>query len=132
MIVLDTNVVSLIIKSDDRASYYLRRIGGMRPFISFQTLEELWHWAYSRNWGARRKNELERHLERYQVVWPDSGLVDICARLRRQRQAWGRRLERADAWIAATALYLDCPLASHDGDFDDIPQLRLVRASVSD
>ena len=40
----------------------------------------------------------------------------------------GRRLSVADAWIAATALYLGCPLATHDRDFIGIPNLRLITA----
>jgi len=36
-------------------------------------------------------------------------------------------LKSADAWIAATALLLECPLASHDGDFADIPGIELLR-----
>ena len=72
-------------------------------------------------------NDLKQQMDQYEVHWPDDKLVDLCARLRQQRQAAGRRLEIADAWVAATALYLECPLASHDGDFDDIPDLQLIR-----
>jgi predicted nucleic acid-binding protein len=95
-------------------------------FISFKTLEELWFGAYSRGWGRRRRNELARHLDRYEVIWSSPDLVRICARLRSERSAAGQRLEEADAWIAATAILLDCPLMSHDGDFSDIDGLAVV------
>ena len=55
-------------------------------------------------------------------------MVRISARLRSERERAGRRLTTADAWIAATALMLDCPLPSHDGDFSGIPDLELIRA----
>ena len=127
MIVLDSNVVSYIFNGDARASWYAQRIRGLRALISFQTLEELWFGALEKNWGDRRKNELARHLEQYEVVWPDTAMVELCARLRRERQRAGRELTTADAWIAATAISLGCPLAAHDRDFSGIPNLELVQ-----
>jgi predicted nucleic acid-binding protein len=42
-------------------------------------------------------------------------------------QAAGRRIETADAWIAATALLYDAPLVTHNGsDFLGVPGLRLI------
>jgi predicted nucleic acid-binding protein len=54
-------------------------------------------------------------------------MIDICAKLRAERRSAGRELQMADAWIAATALLLDCPLASHDIHFVGIPNLQLIR-----
>ena len=48
-------------------------------------------------------NELTAHLGQYTVIWPNSELVEIAARIRAQREQRGRRLHLADAWIAATA-----------------------------
>lgn len=128
MIVLDTNVVSYIFDRDSRARYYLDQMRGLRPLVSFQTLEELWFGAYRRNWGERRRNELALHLQQYEVVWPNAALVEVSAELRVDRQRAGRALTTADAWIAATALLLDCPLASHDRDFGGISDLQLIQA----
>ena len=127
MIVLDTTVVSYIFNGDARARYYQQRFQGRPLFISFQTLEEQWSGAYQGGWGPRRISELSRYLEEYQVVWPDADLVDISARLRAEGIQAGRELSPQDAWIAATALFLQCPLFSHDGDFQDVPDLELVR-----
>ena len=81
----------------------------------------MWYGAYKAGWGARQKNKLALHLEQYEVVWPDVETADISANLRVEREKAGRRLNTADAWIAATALRLSCPFASDDGDFVDIP-----------
>ena len=129
MIVLDTNVVSYIFSGDDRARYYLDRIRGRRVLISFQTLEELWYGAFAKGWGKRRRGELARHLKQYEIIWTGPELAQACARLRSERKAAGREMNSADAWIAATAILLKCPLASHDGDFSGIPGLELVRSS---
>ena len=129
IVVLDTGVVSFIYRGDGRAHYYEERITGMRPVISFQTLEELYIWPIRNDWGTRRRNELQQHLDLYEVIWPNLELVRLSAELRAERERAGRRLNTADAWIAATALTLGCPLASHDGDFDDISGLEVIKSS---
>ena len=128
-VVVDTTVVSIIHNQDDRAPYYEHRLAGHHSFISFQTLEELWFGAYNDNWGSRRKSKLTEHLSQYDVVWANDELVSISARLRSERRSVGRELKSADAWIAATAILLGCPLAAHDGDFANIPGLRLIRST---
>lgn len=130
-VVLDTSVVSLMFRGDSRAEYYMAQIAGLRSFVSFQTLEEMWFGACAKKWGARRRNDLARHLDQHEVVWPTEELVDICAQLRCVRQSSGRRLKSADAWIAATALMLKCPLASHDRDFSGISDLSLIQAPLT-
>lgn len=127
-VVVDTSVVSIIHNHDDRAPYYERQLAGRRTFISFQTLEELWYGAHKDNWGEKRRTELAQHIEQYHVVWANPELIRLSARLRSDRRSAGRELKSADAWIAATAILLACPLASHDGDFADIPDIKLLRS----
>ena len=127
MIVVDTSVVSLVFNGDPRGHFYLSHMNGQRAVVCFQTIEEMWFGAYKAKWGARQKNQLALHLEQYEVMWPDPETADISASLRVQREMAGRRLNTADAWIAATSLRLSCPLASEDGDFDGISQLCLIR-----
>ena len=127
MIVLDSNVASYIFRDSSEAAYYQEQIEGERALISFQTLEELWFGAYNRAWGERRRTELAKFLQQYEVIFPNAQLADICSRLRAERRSAGREMQVADAWVAATALYLNCPLASHDGDFEGIPNLQLIR-----
>ncbi len=129
MIVLDTSVVSLLFKGHERGDFYLPHITGQRAVLSFQTVEEVWFGAFKAQWGARQRNNLALHLEQYEVVWPDPETADISANLRVERERAGHKLNTADAWIAATALRLACPIASDDGDFDDISGLQLIRAS---
>ena len=127
-VVVDTSVVSIIFRGDAKAQFYEEHIASMRLVMSFQTLEELYIWPIRNSWGTRRRNEFLRHLSVYQVVWSDLGLVRLSAELRAERERAGRRLNVADAWIAATALLLGCPLASHDRDFDGIPSLAVIKS----
>lgn len=126
-VVLDTSVVSIIYGGGDLAPYYSERIKDENPAISFQTLEELWFGAVKNGWGTRRMNGLMRHIDQYEVVWPTPDIVEVCAALRAERENSGRRLDTADAWIAATAIMLGCPLATHDNDFDGIPNLEIIK-----
>lgn len=128
MVLLDTSVASYIFTKHEKAAYYIERIQGHTIVISFQTLEEMWFGALKNEWGVRRKSELAAYLQRHRIIWPDRSLAEECARLRSERERAGRKLELADAWIAATAILLDCPLASHDRDFSGIPNLSLIQA----
>jgi predicted nucleic acid-binding protein len=127
MVVADSNIVSYIARRSPIAEYYLPHLEHRQVVISFQTREEVLFGAYLAGWGERRVNTLKQQMGQYQVHWPDLELVDLCARLRAERRAAGWEIELADAWVAATALYLGCPLASHDGDFENIPGLQLIR-----
>ena len=127
-IVLDTSVISLLMRGSAQSNYYQLQIVNRRPALSFQTVEELWHGAYYDNWGTRRRNALAILIQQYEVIWPDRNLAQACARLRAERKRAGRELGIADAWIAATALMLDCPLATDDRDFAGIPDLSLIQA----
>jgi predicted nucleic acid-binding protein len=128
-VVLDTSVVSIFFRKDTRADFFEAEIAGRQPVISFQTQEEALFGAIKRGWGARRMNQLRRHLAQYEPIGVTPELIEICARLRSERESAGRQLKTADAWIAATALLLGCPLATTDGDFEGIPDLELIRAS---
>ena len=129
LVVVDTSVISLFIREHELADHYHQRIEGMRAVISFQTLQELWFGAFKAAWGDNRKNALKRYLDRYAVIWPTLEVVHISSRLRAEREIVGQTLATGDSWIAATAVMLKCPLASHDRDFSGIPGLQLIRAS---
>jgi len=53
-------------------------------------------------------------------------IARLSGRIRAQRTRIGRPIERADAWIAATALDLGLPLFTHDHEFYGIDGLRVV------
>ena len=130
-VVLDTSVVSVLFNrapDDSLYLFYRSSIEGRRRVISFQTLEEAWFGAFKADWGERRRNELSRHLDNYTIIWPDDTLTAETARLRATEERKGRPLGHSDAWIAATALWLGCPLASHDRDFSGIDGLTLIQA----
>lgn len=126
LVVLDTGAVSLLFRGDEKGFQLAEKLKGHRAVISFQTLEELRFGAYKAGWGERRMTDLNRHLEQYEVIWPNPELVEICARLRVRQEETGRRLATADSWVAATALLLKCPLVAGDTDFERVDGLTLM------
>ena len=130
-IVVDTNVVSYIYRNDPIGRPYVARMDGHRAAISFQTYEELIFGTLNANWGRRRRDDLFQYLDtEYVMIEADLELVKICARLRAESRRRGRELNHPDAWIAATAVLLNCPLLSHDRDFGDLPGLQVIHCEI--
>ena len=71
LIVLDTDVLSYIIKRDSRAEHFESLLRGRTPVISFMTLAELERWALTRKWGAPRATQM-RALVREYVIYRSS------------------------------------------------------------
>ena len=130
LVVLDTSAFSIITYEREHADFYRSHLEGRRAVLPFQSREESLFGAFDRNWGQKRLNELRIHLDQYEMIGVTGELVEISATLRRECKASGHPLSKADAWIAATALQLRCPLISDDGDFQWIEGLELIRYSL--
>ncbi len=126
-VLLDTDVLSFFAKADTRASAYAPAIAGRRLCISFQTVAELQLWALLRRWGASRRAELDALIAQHMVLHDDAALARRWAEITGNRRRLGQPIECGDAWIAATALRHDIPLATHNArDYQDIPGLKLI------
>ncbi len=129
-IVFDTSVVSILFRRDatDRHySYFQEELAGRHGLISFQTLEELHYWRLAGAWGEARSMRLRQRIDQFEIIWPSPILAEASARLRADLKRAGRTLTAPDAWIAATAIRRQCPLASADHDFRHIPGLHLIQ-----
>ena len=125
-VVVDTKVGSYFLRHDPRGDHHLGVMASRRPFLSFQTVEELRFGALRAGWGPRRMANPEACLSRYEVFHSTDELVLTSARQRRRCRAAGHTLDTADAWIAATAVLLDCPPLSNDRGFAAVPGLKLL------
>jgi len=126
-LIVDTDVVSFLLKDDTRAQKYRPHLQDRTLALSFMTVAELYQWAYVRNWGERKLTRLEQQLQRYVIVPFDNDLCKEWARICVQRKRLGRPISVQDAWIAATALRHGCPLVTHNGDdFSNIPGLEVL------
>jgi tRNA(fMet)-specific endonuclease VapC len=124
-IVLDTDVVSFLFKGDTRGQIYLPQLQDRQWLISFMTEAELEQWALLANWSAKRVEWLRLFVNRSVIVPSSHDLVLKWAEAMVAARRSGRRIETADAWIAATALLYDAPLLTHNQtDYLGVPGLR--------
>ena len=126
-IVVDTDVASYIFNWHSLAQRYSDALRGSELILSFMSIAELRMGAISAGWGNRRRLLLERFVQGFELVYADNNLCTVWARIRADARAAGRGLSPQDAWIAATALALDTPLATHNRrDFEHVRKLRLL------
>ena len=126
-IVVDTDVASYIFNWHSQAQGYLNALRGSELILSFMSIAELRMGAISAGWGDRRRALLEQFTRSFATVYADDNLCSLWARIRADARAAGRALSPQDAWIAATALALDAPLATNNRrDYELVRNLRLV------
>ncbi len=131
VVLLDTNIVSFIFKRDERIHPYTEYLKGQILAISFMTVAELFQWASIRNWGEKRTAQLEDVLNNYLIFQCDMELCRRWGDVRAKLRKIGKPISPQDAWIAATALRYDIPLASHNtSDFEKIKGLKLIRTTA--
>jgi tRNA(fMet)-specific endonuclease VapC len=68
VVVLDTNIVSYLMKGHELACSYRRHLEGKTLAVSFMTVAELYEGAYRRGWGRRKMTALEAELRKYLVI----------------------------------------------------------------
>ena len=126
-IVADTDVVSFLFKNHPIGKRYDPEFVGRVALISFMTVAEVERWAIQYRWSEQRVRWLHLYLRRFTVVPSSPDLCRKWAEVTVAAQAAGRRIECADAWIAATALLYDAPLVTHNrADYLGVPGLDVV------
>ena len=128
-LLIDTNIGSYVMSGHPIAERYRDRLAGKTLGISFQAFAELWV-------GQRRQGWDELRFRAY-----IGGLVEVpCSpeirelfvqvrveSLNRNAAGEGPKVLAADAWVAATALWVDAPLVTHnERDFRGISGLEII------
>ncbi len=126
-VVVDTDVVSFVFKGHPVAASYQPDLEGRTLLISFMTVAELERWAIQSGWSAARQEWLRLYLDRFVVLPYNRRLCRIWAEVTVAAQSRGRRIECADAWIAASALRYGIPLVTHNrADYLGVPGLAII------
>jgi predicted nucleic acid-binding protein len=112
--VVDTDVLSYVLKRDTRVQPYLRYFTGTIVVISFMSLAELERWALERNWGTARRTQMRRFLDRCVIRPFDRALCSTWAAVTVEARRAGQPIGHADAWIAATARVYGLPLVTNN------------------
>ena len=130
-IILDTNVVSYLMKGGFLAEAYTPHVQGRLQAITFITVGEMYFGAEKANWGESKRKKLETTLRNFVVIPYDHEIARCYGRLVAGQQKRGRIIAPNDAWIAACAIRHGVPLVTHDAkDFEAIPFLEVITERV--
>jgi predicted nucleic acid-binding protein len=129
-IVVDTCIFSYDFNRHTLAVLYTRYLKEYECFLSFQSVGELYYGAVRRNWGNRKKEQLKETItENYTIIHSDDSIITWFAFVMTVRK--NQPISIQDAWIAATALDIGCPLLTHNAkDFENIPGLEIITEYV--
>jgi len=100
-----------------------------RIAVSVITVAELRLGVLAAEDGPTRARRLET-LSRAEALEPlpiDGRVAHVWATLRLALRDHGRRMPLNDSWIAATAIANRMPVVSQDGDYDEVPELEVIR-----
>jgi predicted nucleic acid-binding protein len=100
-----------------------------RVAVSVITVGELRLGVLAADSGPIRARRLET-LSAAEALDPlpiDAQVAHAWAALRLGLRDAGKRMPINDSWIAATAIANGMPVASRDGDYDDVPGLEVIR-----
>ena len=129
--VVDTDVVSFLFKSHSLAPAYQAILAGRPLAVSLITIAEIEFGMEVRNWGTSRRDLMRRFLTRFTTLMPDTETARVWARIKSGCEKKGRPITFADAWIAASAVQLNIPLATHNaGDFEAADGLSILTANM--
>ena len=126
-VVVDTDVVSLVFKGDSRAEKYLSALTGPDLLVSFMTEAELERWILQAKWGPERIVRFRTYMKRFVSVPSSRDLIVKWAEVMVVARSLGRRIEVADAWVAATTLLYDATLVTNNpGDYVGVACIKLL------
>ena len=126
-IILDTCIVSYLMKGGPLAEAYAPHTQGRLLAISFITVGEMYFGAENRNWGNKKRSALETTLRNFVVIPYDHEIARCYGRLVAERKHNGKPIAPNDAWIAACAARHKVPLVTHNAkDFMGITDLDVI------
>ncbi len=126
-IILDTCIVSYLMKGGPLAEVYAPHTQGRLLAISFITVGEMYFGAENRNWGNKKRRALETTLRNFVVIPYDHEIARCYGRLVAERKHNGKPIAPNDAWIAACAARHAVPLVTHNAkDFMGITALDVI------
>jgi hypothetical protein len=123
-VILDTTVLvdlqrELRRSEPGHASALLERFSDEHASIAFVTWME-----FAEGFADDRREDCERFLSSFPVLWPDIEASWEASRIARRLQAAGRSIGDHDAWIAALALRHQRPLVTrNERHFHRVPGL---------
>lgn len=130
-IILDTNIVSYLMRGGPLAEAYAPHVQGKLVAISFITVGEMYFGAENKKWGSNKRNQLDMMLRNFVVIPYDHEIARCYGQLAAERKRAGKPISLHDAWIAACAVRHGVPLVTHNAkDFTGISLLDVITETV--
>ncbi|MCA0454679.1 MAG: type II toxin-antitoxin system VapC family toxin [Chloroflexi bacterium] len=117
---LDTNAVAALFNQDLALK---SQLGDIRLLVSSIVVGELYFGAYKSGRVQHNITQLERFLDRNEVLVCDAETGKYYGQVKQQLKAKGRPIPENDIWIAAVALQHDLALVTRDAHFNVIDNL---------
>lgn len=130
-VVLDTCIVSYLMKGQTEAELQRPHIEGKLLALSFITVGELYFGAEKAGWGEQKRKKLETTLRNFIVIPYDNEIARFYGKLMAERKRKGLPVAPNDAWIAACTLRHEVPLVTHNyKDFKEITGLEVIHETA--
>lgn len=130
-LIIDTNIVSYLMKGGQLANAYAPLVQGCLLAISFITVGEMYYGAEKAHWGEKKRKELEMYLRNFVVIPYDHEIARCYGRLAAERRRIGKPMSLHDAWIAACAVRHGVPLVTHNAkDFNNVSHLQVITKQI--
>lgn len=126
---MDTDVISLVFKRDSRAEAYLSALESADPsgLVHDRSRVGTLDIAGEVGTGAHQPLPGLHEMKRFISVPSSRDLIVGWAEVMVMARAAGRRIEAADAWIAATALVHEAALVTNNpGDYAGVTGLKFL------
>ncbi|BAU11020.1 hypothetical protein LEP3755_15130 [Leptolyngbya sp. NIES-3755] len=126
-VLLDTNIITAIIKENQRAlnQFAIARQARSRICISCITYYEIKRGLVYSN-ASRQLSKFERLCLTLEVLLMDDlEIIETASRIHADLRRRGRPIQDADILIAATAMFHSLTLISNDSDMQNIESLSL-------
>lgn len=120
MIVLDTNVIILFAKGDERTVQWLEKQRDRGEVFAVSIISEIELLGFHKI-TEQEKKVIERWLQFCRVIDVGQAIAQIAVNLRRTY-----KLETPDSIIAATSFLMHAPLASHDAEIRRVKEIEVV------
>jgi predicted nucleic acid-binding protein len=125
-LVVDGDVISYMFKCTPLGDAYSELMGSRRTGITLLAVSESRQGVVYGNWGKRKLEELDAFLGAFVLLESNIEIANLCGGLLGRCKQIGRALSWPDAWAAATAIWLDVPLVTHDRDLEKVPGLQVL------
>lgn len=126
-VILDTNIVSYLMKGGKLAEAYEPHLQDRLLAITFVTVGELYYGAEKKDWGEKKRRTLEMQMRNFVVIPYDVEIARCYGRVVAERQRMGRPISCNDGWIAACTVRHAVPLITHNvRDFENITALQVI------